>query len=113
MCVNHVMYADHICLLAPSASARQSSLDVCYDFGSDNDTLFNPITSVCTIFKLKTYKLYLPPVIIGSDALKNVAESKSLGFSFCDSKQDDNDILHQIRTSLIHYYKHLVFVQHM
>ena len=30
MCINHEMYADDICLLAPSASAMQSLLDVCY-----------------------------------------------------------------------------------
>ena len=92
------MYADDICLLAPSASAMQSLLDVCYDYGSDNDILFNPIKSVYTIFKPKAYKLYLPPVFIGADVLKYVAESKYLGFSFCDSKQDDNDILRQMRT---------------
>ena len=40
-----------------------------------------------------------PSVFIGSDALKYVAKkSKYLGFSFCDSKQDDNDILRQMRT---------------
>ena len=49
MCINHVMYTDDICLLAPSASARHSLLDVCYDYGSDNDILFNPINLVCTI----------------------------------------------------------------
>ena len=98
MCLNHVMYADDLCLLAPSASAMQSLLDICYDYGSDNDILFNPIKSVYTIFKPKAYKLYLPSVFIGSDALKYVAESKYLGFSFCDSKQDDNDILRQMRT---------------
>ena len=37
-------------------------------------------------------------MFIGSDDLKYVAESKYLGFSFCDSKQDDNDILRQMRT---------------
>ena len=92
------MYADDICLLAPSASAMQSLLDVCYDYGSDDDILFNPIKSVCTIFKPKAYKLYLPSVFIGSDALKCAAESKYLGFSFCDSKQDNNDIQRQMRT---------------
>ena len=60
--------------------------------------MFNPIKSVYTIFRPKAYKLYLPSVFIGSDALKYVAESKYLGFSFCDSKQDDNDILRQMRT---------------
>ena len=100
MCINHVMYADDICLLAaPSASAMQSLLDVCYDYGNDNDILFNPIKSVCTICKPEIYKLYLPPVFIGSDALKYVAESKYLGFSFCDSKQEDNDILHPMTSN--------------
>ena len=46
MCINHVMYADDICLLAPRASAMQSWLDVFYDYCSDNDILFNPIISV-------------------------------------------------------------------
>ena len=92
------MYADDICLLAPSASTMQSLLDVCYDYSSDNDILFNPFKSVYTIFKLKAYKLYLPSVFIGSDALKCVAESKYLAFSFCESRQDDNDILRQMRS---------------
>ena len=37
MCTNHVLYADDICLLAPSASAMQLLIDVCYDYGSNND----------------------------------------------------------------------------
>ena len=45
MRINHVMYADDICLLAPTASAMQSLLDVCYEYGTDNDILFNPIIS--------------------------------------------------------------------
>ena len=65
MCINHVMYADDICLLAPTASAMQSLLYVCYEYGTDNDILFNPITSVCTVYKSKAYKLYLPTVFSG------------------------------------------------
>ena len=72
--------------------------NISVDYGSYNDILFNPIKSVYTIFKPKAYNLYLSPVFIGSDALKYVAESKYLGFSFCDSKQDDNDILRQMRS---------------
>ena len=51
MCINHVMYADDICLLAPTASAMQSLLDVCYEYGTDNDIKFNPIK--CTYLYLK------------------------------------------------------------
>ena len=60
MCINHVLYADDICLLAPTASAMQTLLDVCYEYGIDNDIVFNPIKLVCTVFKPKAYKLYLP-----------------------------------------------------
>ena len=78
MCINHVLYADDICLLAPPTSAMQTLLDVCYEYGIDNEILFNPIKSVCTVFKPKAYKLYLPTVFIGSDALKFIKESKYL-----------------------------------
>ena len=82
MCINHVLYADDICLLAPSASAMQSLLDVCYEYGTDNDILFNPINSVCTVFKPKTYKRFTPKVFIGDDALKFTKEAKYFGFTF-------------------------------
>ena len=97
MCINHVLYADDIFLLAPTASAMQTLLDVCYEYGIDNDILFNPIKSVSTIFKPKAYKLYLSAVFIGSDTLKFVKESKYLGFTFSDSKSDDCDMLRQMR----------------
>ena len=53
MCINHVMYANDICLLAPSASAMQSLLDVCYDYGSDNDILFNRINQYILFLNLR------------------------------------------------------------
>ena len=31
-CMNHVMYADDICLMAPSAIGMQKMLDMCFDF---------------------------------------------------------------------------------
>ena len=54
MCINHVMYMDDICLLAPTASAMQFLLEICYNYGNDND-IFNHVKSVCTVFKPKTY----------------------------------------------------------
>ena len=59
--------------------------------------LFNPIISVCTVFKPKVYKLYLPTVFIGSEALKLINESKYFSFTFSDSKSDDCDMLRQMR----------------
>ena len=72
----------------------QSLLTLFYENGTDNDNLFNPIKSVCTVFKPKGYKLYIPTFLIGQEALKYISESKYLGFSFSDSKCDDCDMLH-------------------
>ena len=44
------MYADNICLLASTATAMQYLLDVCYEYGTDNDNLFAPIKSVYALF---------------------------------------------------------------
>ena len=90
MCINHVLYADAICLLASTASALQTLLDVCYG-------LVLTMTSYLILFKPKAYKLYFPTVFIGSDALQFIIESKYLGFIFSDSKSDDCDMLRQMR----------------
>ena len=39
-CINRVMYADDICLIAPSVLGLQKLLDVCYNFSQCNDIVF-------------------------------------------------------------------------
>ena len=56
ICVNHIMYADDICLLAPIGIAMQNLLDVCHNYGIANDILFNPLKYVCIVYKPKGYK---------------------------------------------------------
>ena len=46
-CMNHVMYADDICLLAPSAIGLQRLLDVCFDFSISNDIMSYKIRMCC------------------------------------------------------------------
>ena len=74
-----------------------SLLDVYYEYGTDNDILFNAIKSVCTVSKPNTYKLYIPTVFISQEVLKFISEDKYLEFSFSDLKCDDCDMLRQIR----------------
>ena len=100
-CMNHVMYADDICLLAPSAMGLQRLLDVCFDFSIRNDIMFNPIKSVCVVFKSKSNKLYCPTVSLDCDILEYTAYTKYLGFTFSMNVQDDDDMLRQMRTLYI------------
>ena len=50
--INHIMYADDICLMAPSAIAPQKIVKMCYEFSQYiNDNMFNPIKSQCMVSK--------------------------------------------------------------
>ena len=98
-CMNHVMYADAICLLAPSAIGMQRMLDVCLDFSIRNDIKFNPIKSVCIVFKPKSSKLYCLNVKLDCDTLEYISCTKYLGFTFNMNSQDDD--LRHMRTLYI------------
>ena len=64
--MNHVMYADDICLLAPTAIAMQQLLEISNDYGVANDITFNPLKSVCSVFRPAKCKLFCPRVHIGT-----------------------------------------------
>ena len=63
-----------------------------------NDLLFNPVKSVCIVFKPCRFKLYCPTVYIGTEPLTYVNTVKYLGFVFCENKKDDEDMLKQLRS---------------
>ena len=54
-CINHVMYADDICILAPSALGLQKLLEMCYGLSQDNDIIFNSLKSVYVVFRSPVY----------------------------------------------------------
>ena len=100
-CINHVMYADDICLLSPSALGLQKLLDVCYSFSQCNDIVFNSLKSVYIVFRSKRYKLCCPTVSLHSDKLNRIPETEYLGYLLSKEQSDDEDIAKQIRTLYI------------
>ena len=97
--MNHVMYADDICLMAPSAISLQKMLGVCFDFSLRNDMImFNLVKSVSVTFKPKNSKLSCPSVRLDSNILEYISQTKYLGFIFNTNAQDDDDMLRQMRT---------------
>ena len=83
--------------MVPTATVMQCMLDICYNYGLDNDVLFNLLKSVCMLFKLKGYKLYRSNIKIGTVVLKYVDNIKYLGTTFCEALKDDKDIIRQMR----------------
>ena len=96
-CINYVMYADNIRLMAPNAIGLHKMLDVCFDFSLRNDIMFNPVKSVCVTFKPKNSKLSCPSVKLDSKILEYISQTKYLGFMFNTNAQDDEDMLRQMR----------------
>ena len=41
--INHIYYADDLCLMAPSAKGLQNMLDICEKYGQEYDILYNPV----------------------------------------------------------------------
>ena len=81
--MNHVMYAVDICLLAPSTTiGLQRMVDVCFDFSTSNDILFNLIKSVCVVLNIKNNMLYCPNVRKDCNILEYPFGTKYLSFTF-------------------------------
>ena len=96
-CINHVFYADDLCLMAPSPSGLQKLIDICHSNRVEIDVLCNPKKSVCMVFKPKRYKLFCPSMKLHGNSLEYVSVFKYLGYHFSEDFKDDNDILRQIR----------------
>ena len=98
-CVNHVIYADDICLMAPSPAALQKLINICYDFSLQNNLTFNSSKSFCMVFKprLHVYKLSCPMFYMNNEKLDYTDSIKHSGFTFSSDKKDDNDMLRQMR----------------
>ena len=100
-CINHVLYADEICLLAPSALGLQKLLEMCYDYSQDNDIIFNLLKSVYVVLRPKRYKLFCPLVYLHKEKLCRIHETKYLGYFLSEDQSDDVEIAKQIRTLYI------------
>ena len=97
VCINHVFYADDLCLMAPCAIALQELINICYQYSNEIDLNFNATKSFCVAFTPKHYKLLLPSLFMNSLPILYADSIKYLGFIFTSNNCDDSDILKQMR----------------
>ena len=89
--------ADDICVIAPSPSGLQGLLNICAKFGLENDVEYNPIKSLCMVFKPRGFNLKCPDIYMNVNNLAYVKEAKYLGVIICNDLKDDGDILRHLR----------------
>ena len=103
--MNHLFYADDICLLAPSAVSLQELINICATYGEEHDILYKPLKSKCMIIKPNQYKLKIPEVYINDVKLEYVQQIKYFGVNviLTNAFKDDMDIARQLRSLYASY----------
>ena len=84
-------------VIAPSPSGLQGLLNICAKFGLVNDVEYNPIKSLCMVFKPRGFNLKCPDIYMNVSKLAYVKEAKYLGVIICNDLKDDGDILRHLR----------------
>ena len=79
VCVNHLFYADDLCIMAPSPVGLQRLIDICANYGFENDLLFNRSKSVCMVVKPRGRNVSTPLMYLNGVALEYVDSVKYLG----------------------------------
>ena len=92
--VNHLMYADDIVLLSPSATGLSSLLHVCGNYGLEHDIRFNSKKSAVIIFRNSFVKDFsFPSFVMNGESIMEVPFVKYLGHVISADMKYDLDIM--------------------
>ena len=96
MLVNHVMYADDLVLLSPSAAGLSILLSICSTYGIEYDVMYNSTKSNVLVFRSKLLKnVRVPEFEINNTAIYSGSMYKYLGHCINDELSDDDDMTRQ------------------
>lgn len=94
--INHLMYADDICLIAISSAGLQKLLNMCNVFAEENDLIFNSKKTVCMNFSPKGWKFPNPCLYLNNEKLSFQPCTKYLGM-FIENDSTNKDVTRQTR----------------
>ena len=98
MVINHLMYADDLVIFCPYSGGMQGLLQVCTEYGIDNDIKYNAKKSNVMIVRTRDDKdTNFPEFRLCGEKLKVCREIKYLGHFFSDDLKDDKDLERQRR----------------
>ena len=91
--LNHLMFADDICVFCPSVRWLQRILDVCQAYAESHGIIFNCNKTVCMTFRAKSARSTATPVLtLGGKYVQSVDQYKYLGILLDTELSDDKDI---------------------
>ena len=84
--INHLMYADDLVILSPSASGLSELIQVCESYGVNHDIKYNSKKSVVLVCRSKYIKyIQVPSYKINGEVIKEVDHIKYLGNFICNT----------------------------
>ena len=98
-CLNHIMFADNICLFSPSLVDLQDLLNACYNYAQSHKMLFNCNKSFGMLFAPKNFNLSSSPkLLMDNSEISFVQSVKYLGLHISSDLTDDIDIQRQVKS---------------
>ena len=105
MLVNHIMYADDLVLLSPSAAGLSILLSICSTYGIEYDVMYNSTKNNVLVFRSKLLKhLHVPEFEINNTVIDRIMY-KYIGHCINDELSDDDDMTRQ-RNKIMHRGMH-------
>jgi len=99
MVVNHLMFADDICVFSPSINGLQCLLNICGDYAAEHENTFNCNKTIGFFFCPKMYKQPAPSnVFLNGVRVQFLDQVKYLGVGINASLKDDDDIQRQVKS---------------
>ena len=99
MVVNHLMFADDICVFSPSINGLQCFLNICGDYAAEHEITFNCNKTIGVLFCPKKYKQPAPSsVFLNRVRVQFLDQVKYLGVWINASLKDDDDIQRQVKS---------------
>jgi len=100
--LNHLMFADDLCVFCPRVRWLQRILDVCQAYAQSHGIIFSCNKTVCMTFQVKRAKSKATPVLkLGGQYVKSVDQYKYQGILLDTELSDDKDIHRQLRYQFV------------
>ena len=95
--VNHIMYADDLVIISPSAKGLQRLLDICDDYGQSHDILFNDGKNVCMYMPANSsFYINTPAVFLNGRRLSFTVKYKYFGTLMTHDGSDEANLSRQM-----------------
>ena len=93
-CVNHLVYADDMVLLAPSPRALQGLIDTAAKYFVDNGLMINRKKTKCMAIIPKCNKeIHIPSFYVHGTTISRVRHKNYLGYTISDDLNDNQAII--------------------